>query len=43
MDIVFTAAGYRLITTGQNVVGLQFTGDAPDVPPMWPGVAAGPF
>lgn len=37
MDIVFTAAGYRLITTGQNVLGLPFTGEAPDIAPVWPG------
>lgn len=42
MDIVFTAAGYRLITTGQNVLGLQFSGAAPEVPPVWPGLASGP-
>ena len=42
MDIVFTAAGYRLITTGQHVLGLPFTGEAPDIAPVWPGLASGP-
>jgi len=42
IDIVFTAAGYRLITTGQNALGLQFNGEPLEVPPVWPSLAAGP-
>lgn len=37
MDIVFTAAGYRLITAGQNILGLQLNGEAPEIVPVWPG------
>jgi alkylhydroperoxidase family enzyme len=35
MDIVFTSAGYRFITSGQNALGLQSDQPA-GVPPVWP-------
>jgi hypothetical protein len=35
MDIAFTTAGYRLITTGQNALGLQ-SDQPPGIPAIWP-------